>query len=75
MVARWSANPLAMLWPERDAAFCLVGWRRRAGRGARVASCCRCGVDPSDGECDAGLQGIGSVVSHIQRSDGRIETT
>jgi hypothetical protein len=21
MVARWSANPLGMLWPERDAAF------------------------------------------------------
>ena len=21
MVARWSANPLAMLWPEMDAAF------------------------------------------------------
>ncbi len=25
MVARWSANPLGMLWPERDAAFVTTG--------------------------------------------------
>ena len=25
MVARWSANPLGMLWPERDAAFVAGG--------------------------------------------------
>ena len=25
MVARWSANPLAMLWPERDAALVASG--------------------------------------------------
>jgi hypothetical protein len=25
MVARWSANPLGMLWPERDAAFIASG--------------------------------------------------
>jgi hypothetical protein len=25
MVARWSANPLGMLWPERDAAFVTSG--------------------------------------------------
>ena len=25
MVARWSANPLGMLWPEGDAAFVDVG--------------------------------------------------
>ena len=25
MVARWSANPLGMLWPEMDAAFVTSG--------------------------------------------------
>ena len=25
MVARWSAHPLGMLWPERDAAFVMSG--------------------------------------------------
>jgi len=25
MVARWSANPLGMLWPEMDAAFATSG--------------------------------------------------
>ena len=25
MVARWSANPLGMLWPKRDAAFMTTG--------------------------------------------------
>jgi hypothetical protein len=25
MVTRWSANPLAMLWPEMDAAFASSG--------------------------------------------------
>jgi hypothetical protein len=25
MVARWSANPLGMLWPEMDAAFVTTG--------------------------------------------------
>jgi len=25
MVARWSANPLGMLWPEMDAAFVASG--------------------------------------------------
>jgi hypothetical protein len=25
MVARWSANPLGMLWPETDATFVSVG--------------------------------------------------
>ena len=25
MVARWSANPLGMLWPEMDAAFVMSG--------------------------------------------------
>jgi hypothetical protein len=25
MVARWSANPLGMLWPEMDAAFMTPG--------------------------------------------------
>ena len=25
MVARWSANPLVMLWPELDAAFVASG--------------------------------------------------
>ena len=25
MVARWSANPLGMLWPEMDAAFVTLG--------------------------------------------------
>ena len=25
MVARWSANPLAMLWPEMDAALVAAG--------------------------------------------------
>ena len=25
MVARWSAEPLGMLWPERDAAFVALG--------------------------------------------------
>jgi hypothetical protein len=29
MVARWSANPLAMLWPERDVAFLMSGGRDR----------------------------------------------
>jgi hypothetical protein len=29
MVARWSANPLGMLWPESDAAFVTSGGGRR----------------------------------------------
>jgi hypothetical protein len=29
MVARWSANPLRMLWPEMDAKFVTSGGRKR----------------------------------------------
>jgi hypothetical protein len=33
MVARWSADPLGMLWPEMDAVFAGVGgWRKRRPR-------------------------------------------
>jgi hypothetical protein len=31
MVARWSANPLGMLWPEVDAAFVTSGGKRWRG--------------------------------------------
>jgi hypothetical protein len=31
MVARRSANPLGMLWPEMDAAFVTLGWQGRRG--------------------------------------------
>jgi hypothetical protein len=30
MVARWSANPLGMLWPEMDAAFAAPSGGNRA---------------------------------------------
>jgi hypothetical protein len=38
MVARWSANPLGMLWPEMDAALATSGGENGgpAGRGAAV---------------------------------------
>jgi hypothetical protein len=41
MVARWSANPLGMLWPEMDAAFVTSGGgngARRLWRGGRWSS-------------------------------------
>jgi hypothetical protein len=38
--ARWSANPLGMLWPEMDTAFLTVAMvkRRRLRRGGRWSS-------------------------------------
>ena len=38
MVARWSANPLGMLWRERDAEFVTSGHGGTAGRGAAAGN-------------------------------------
>jgi hypothetical protein len=41
LVARWSANPLGMLWPEMDAAFVTPGWAARLQHGGRWSSLLR----------------------------------
>jgi hypothetical protein len=38
MVARWSANPLGMLWTEDDAAFVTSGSTGNGGTSAAVRS-------------------------------------
>jgi hypothetical protein len=45
MVARWSADPLGMLWPERERDVCDVGWRGPADYCAAAGGHHRCGVD------------------------------
>ena len=39
MIARWSANPLGMLWPEMDAAFVTPGGETAARRQCRADRC------------------------------------
>ena len=58
-----------LLWPETESAFRDVGWRRSAGCGAGAGGRHSGGIDPSDGESDAGVRNIGSAVIDVTPGD------
>jgi hypothetical protein len=66
MAARWSAHPLATLWPEMDAAFVAAGGGAAASHGAAAGGHHRCRIESSDGKGNAGVQGSG-IRRHARR--------
>ena len=77
MVARWSANPFGILWPEMEEALAGDGgrardvgwWRRPAARGTAAGGHHRRCLDPSIGEGDPGVQGSSIAVIDVTPGD------